>query len=65
MAFVRCRVDMKSTTDTMFRISLIGALFAIICFTALAAGIDRAAMDMSVAPGDDFWTYANGAHQGD
>ena len=52
---------MKSTTDTMFRISLIGALFAIICFTALAAGIDRAAMDMSVAPGDDFWTYANGA----
>ena len=45
----------------MFRISLIGALFATVCFTALAAGIDRAAMDMSVAPGDDFWTYANGA----
>jgi predicted metalloendopeptidase len=27
---------------------------------AAAAGVDRAAMDPSVAPGDDFWTYANG-----
>ncbi len=28
---------------------------------AWAAGVDRAGMDTSVAPGDDFWAYANGA----
>jgi putative endopeptidase len=46
----------------MLRASLIGsALFAIVSFTALAAGIERDAMDTSIAPGDDFWTHANGA----
>ena len=45
----------------MLRTSLIGALFAVASFTALAAGIERDAMDTSTAPGDDFWTYANGA----
>jgi putative endopeptidase len=45
----------------MLRISLIGALFAAASFAALAAGIDRDAMDISTAPGEDFWTYANGA----
>src|SRR6186997_2776824 len=44
----------------MLRTSLVGALFAAISFTALAAGIERDAMDTSTAPGDDFWTYANG-----
>jgi putative endopeptidase len=45
----------------MIRTSVIGALFAIVSFTAFAAGIERDAMDTSIAPGDDFWTYANGA----
>jgi putative endopeptidase len=45
----------------MLRTSLIGALLAVISFTALAVGIERDAMDTSTAPGDDFWTYANGA----
>src|SRR5262249_38360883 len=45
----------------MLRTSLVAALLAVISFTTLAAGIERDAMDMSVAPGDDFWTYANGA----
>ena len=45
----------------MLRTSLVGALFAVTSFTALAVGIERDAMDTSTAPGDDFWTYANGA----
>jgi putative endopeptidase len=45
----------------MRRTLLIGALFAAVSFTALAAGIERDAMDTSTEPGDDFWTYANGA----
>src|SRR5215813_360469 len=45
----------------MLRTSLVAALLAVISFTTLAAGIDREAMDISTAPGDDFWTYANGA----
>jgi putative endopeptidase len=40
---------------------LAAAAFAATGFAALAAGIDRTAMDTSVAPGEDFWTYANGA----
>jgi hypothetical protein len=51
----------NNTSDAMLRTSLIGALFAAASFTALAAGIERDAMDTSTAPGDDFWTYANGA----
>ena len=42
----------------MLRTSLIGTLFTVVSFTALAAGIERDAMDTSIAPGDDFWTYA-------
>jgi putative endopeptidase len=45
----------------MLRTSVIGALFAIVAFTTVGAGIERDAMDTSIAPGDDFWTYANGA----
>jgi len=52
----------KSTNETMLRASLISALFAAVAsFAALAAGIDHNAIDISTAPGDDFWTYANGA----
>ena len=40
--------------------TLICALFAATAFTALAAGIEQDAIDKSVAPGDDFWAYANG-----
>jgi putative endopeptidase len=29
-------------------------------FAAQAAGVDKAAMDTTVAPGADFWSYANG-----
>jgi putative endopeptidase len=31
--------------------------------TAAVQGIDRAAMDLAVAPGDDFCAYANGTWQ--
>ena len=27
----------------------------------LKSGVDRSAFDTSIKPGDDFWTYANGA----
>ncbi len=37
------------------------AVLSATAFIAFAAGIDRAAMDTATAPGDDFWTYANGA----
>ncbi|MBP6013807.1 MAG: M13 family peptidase, partial [Alphaproteobacteria bacterium] len=47
-------------SDTMLR-TLICALFAATAFTALAAGVEQDAIDKSVAPGDDFWAYANGA----
>lgn len=40
---------------------LIAALLATSATAAFAAGVERAAMDTAVAPGDDFWTYANGA----
>ncbi len=43
------------------RRALIAALFATCTTAAIAAGIDRSAMDTAVKPGDDFWTYANGA----
>src|SRR5262245_25334267 len=45
----------------MLRTSVLGALFAAISLAALAVGIERDAMDTSTAPGEDFWTYANGA----
>jgi putative endopeptidase len=63
----KCQTDIKvnprqnSTSNIMLRTSLVGALFAVTSFTALAVGIERDAMDTSAAPGDDFWTYANGA----
>jgi putative endopeptidase len=44
--------------DIILRTTLIGALFAVVAFTALAS--ERDAIDDSTAPGDDFWTYANG-----
>jgi len=37
------------------------ALASASAFAAHAGGIDRAAMDTSVAAGDDFWSYANGS----
>jgi putative endopeptidase len=37
------------------------ALLSATAFGSLAAGIDRAAMDTTVAPGHDFWSYVNGA----
>lgn len=40
---------------------LIAALLATSATAAFAAGVERAAMDTAVAPGDDFWTFANGA----
>ena len=44
----------------MLRRLLTGTIFVAVSFTALASGIDHDAMDLSTAPGDDFWTYANG-----
>ena len=60
-ADIKVNPRQNSTSDTMLRTSLVGALFAVTSFTALAVGIERDAMDTSTAPGDDFWTYANGA----
>jgi len=45
----------------MLRTLFIGTLLAAVSFSALAAGIETIAIDTSTAPGDDFWTYANGA----
>jgi len=44
----------------MQRATFATILFFSAAFTAAAAGVDRAGMDTSVAPGDDFWEYANG-----
>ena len=60
-ADIKVNPRQNSTSNTMLRTSLVGALFAVTSFTALAVGIERDAMDTSTAPGDDFWTYANGA----
>lgn len=43
------------------RRAFIAVLFATCTTAAFAAGIDKSAMDTAVKPGDDFWTYANGA----
>jgi endothelin-converting enzyme/putative endopeptidase len=40
---------------------LIAVLFAACATATLAAGVERSAMDTAITPGDDFWTYANGA----
>ncbi len=49
-----------STNRVLVR-ATVCALVSATAFAALAAGIDRAAMDTTVAPGHDFWSYANGA----
>src|SRR6185312_16996886 len=44
----------------MRQIWISAALIVAFTLGADAAGIDRTAIDKSVAPGDDFYTYANG-----
>ena len=44
----------------MRHVVLLSALLALTPLAAAPAGIDRAGIDAKVAPGDDFWSYANG-----
>ncbi len=56
---------MKNLSQNIFAfiaaLTLAGSMFPATAFTqARSAGIDLSAMDRSVAPGDDFFMYANG-----
>ena len=44
----------------MRHVVLLSALLALTPLAAAPTGIDRAGIDAKVAPGDDFWSYANG-----
>src|SRR3569833_1890457 len=43
------------------RLLISAAALAALTVTAFAAGVDMTAIDKSVAPGDDFYSYANGS----
>ena len=48
--------------SSLTALAVSGSLITIAAtFSATAQGIDRAGIDASTAPGDDFWQYANGA----
>ena len=42
------------------RLLISAAALAALTATAYAAGVDMTAIDKSVVPGDDFYSYANG-----
>ena len=50
-------------TRTLLACAAVGALLssAPVFAADLKSGVDKSAFDTTVKPGDDFWTYANGA----